>query len=62
MKRGRGGGRFLIFNLKPVQNHLDLFPAERMVYLSPDSNNDLQKFNPDDIYVIGGIIDKGNDR
>ena len=62
MKRGRGGVfLYLTLNLS-VQNHLDLFPAERMVYLSPDSNNDLQKFNPDDIYVIGGIIDKGNDR
>jgi len=39
------------------ESHLDMFPHERLVYLSPDSRNDLIKFNPDDIYVIGGIID-----
>ena len=39
-----------------------MFPTEQMVYLSPDSHNDLHKFNPNDIYVIGGIIDKGEDR
>jgi len=40
------------------ESHLDMFPHERLVYLSPDSRNDLKKFNKDDIYVIGGIIDK----
>ena len=45
-----------------TKSHLDLFPREKMVYLSPDSNNDLRKFNEDDIYVIGGIIDIGDDR
>ena len=39
----------------------DLFPKERLVYLSPDSKNDLMQFDDDDIYVIGGIIDKGTD-
>jgi len=39
----------------------ELFPRERLVYLSPDSKNDLIEFNDDDIYVIGGIIDKGVD-
>ena len=43
-------------------SHLDLFPREKLVYLSPDSNNDLERFNEDDIYVIGGIIDIGDDR
>ena len=33
-----------------------------MVYLSPDSHNDLKTFSEDDIYVIGGIIDIGDDR
>ena len=39
----------------------ELFPKERLVYLSPDSKNDLLQFDEDDIYVIGGIIDKGTD-
>ena len=44
------------------KHQLDLFPREKLVYLSPDSRNDLQSYNDDDIYVIGGIIDKGDDR
>eukprot|EP00088_Acartia_fossae_P025086 TRINITY_DN25947_c0_g1_i1.p1 TRINITY_DN25947_c0_g1~~TRINITY_DN25947_c0_g1_i1.p1 ORF type:complete len:292 (-),score=26.29 TRINITY_DN25947_c0_g1_i1:8-790(-) len=47
------------FNLTQ-ESHLDMFPHERLVYLSPDSKNDLLKYNHDDIYVIGGIIDPGN--
>ena len=44
------------------KHQLDLFPKDKLVYLSPDSRNDLFKYNEDDIYVIGGIIDKGDDR
>ena len=32
------------------------------MYLSPDSRNDLGRYNEDDVYVIGGIIDRGEDR
>merc|ERR1719481_1097320 len=39
-----------------------MFPRERLVYLSPDSHNDLRLFNPNDVYVIGGIVDKGDDK
>jgi len=42
------------------QSHLDMFPPERLVYLSPDSRNDLLHFNHDDIYVIGAIVDRGD--
>jgi len=44
------------------QTHLDIFPPEKLVYLSPDSRNDLTCFNPDDIYVIGGIVDTADNR
>jgi len=44
------------------KHQLDLFPKEKLVYLSPDSRNDLLRFNEDDVYVIGGIIDRGDDR
>lgn len=40
------------------KNVVDMFDPERLVYLSPDSRNDLKEINPDDVYVIGGIIDK----
>jgi len=42
--------------------HLQMFPRDRLVYLSPDSRNDLKYFNHQDIYVIGGILDKFDDR
>ena len=38
------------------KSHLDLFDKDRLVYLSPDSRNDL-KYHADDIYIIGGLID-----
>merc|ERR1712226_1031703 len=29
-----------------------------MGYLSPDAQQDLEDFNPDDIFIIGGLVDK----
>ena len=50
------------FPVEITEKHqTELFPKERLVYLSPDSKNDLKKYDDDDIYVIGGIIDKGTD-
>ena len=50
------------FPVEITEKHqTELFPKERLVYLSPDSKNDLMEFDDDDIYVIGGIIDKGHD-
>lgn len=37
----------------------ELFPLERLVYLSPDSNNVLTNYNFDDIFIVGAIVDKG---
>lgn len=46
----------------PLEVHtksiVDVFPADRLVYLTPHCDNDLDEFAPDDIYVIGGIVDK----
>lgn len=39
-------------------HYLDCYPKERLVYLSPNSPNLLQKFEVDDVYVIGAIVDK----
>lgn len=36
----------------------ELFPKERLVMLSPDSD-EVFKYNADDIYVVGGIVDFG---
>lgn len=37
----------------------EIFPREKIVYLSPKSENVLTKFNHDDIYVIGATGDSG---
>ena len=42
------------------KSYLDLFPKERLVYLSYNAEDTLMKFNPDDIYIIGGLVDKTN--
>jgi len=44
------------------KHQLELFPKEQLVYLSPDSKNDLKKFSGDDVYVIGGLVDRGPER
>lgn len=36
----------------------ELFPKDRLVMLTPDSDNVFQ-YNADDIYVVGGIVDFG---
>jgi len=43
------------------QDHLDMFDNRRLVYLSPDSKNDLKQVSDDDIYVIGALINKSQD-
>ena len=40
------------------KSYLDVFPKERLVYLSPHSEQVLTSVSEDDIYIIGGIIDK----
>ena len=40
------------------KSYTDLFPKEKLVYLSPHSEVTLKEFNCDDIHIIGGIIDK----
>lgn len=35
----------------------DVFPAERLVYMTPHCKTNMDKYNPDDIYVIGGLVD-----
>ena len=44
-----------------TKSYLDLFPAERLVYMTPDSRTDLLEYNPDDIYIVGGIVELNKD-
>lgn len=39
------------------QHYLDLYPRDRLVYLSPHSPYQLQEDHPDNIYIIGGYVD-----
>lgn len=48
----------------PVKIHeadiCDVFPKEKLVLLTPDSSTVLQEYNPDDHYVVSGIVDRGS--
>lgn len=35
----------------------ELFPKQNLVYLTPHCRTDLQSYNPDDIYIIGTMVD-----
>lgn len=47
----------------PIKVHAgditDVFAPEKLVYLSPDAEDELHEFNADDHYVVGTIVDKG---
>lgn len=38
-------------------SYLDLFPREKLIYLSPDSNVEMTSFDHEAVYIIGGIVD-----
>ncbi|CAG2108123.1 unnamed protein product, partial [Medioppia subpectinata] len=40
------------------KSYTDVFPREQLVYLSPHSDTTLDVVSDDDIYIIGGLIDK----
>ncbi|KAJ3593381.1 hypothetical protein NHX12_005716 [Muraenolepis orangiensis] len=40
------------------QRHVDVFPRERLVYLTADSPNVLRAFDPSKVYVVGTFVDR----
>ncbi|BES96418.1 mitochondrial ribonuclease P protein 1 homolog [Nesidiocoris tenuis] len=42
------------------KSYLDLFPKERLVYLTPHCRDTLQEYNHDDVYIVGAMVDKSN--
>jgi len=40
---------------RPVES---VFPVEKIIFLTPDSENDLDELDPEAIYCIGGIVDR----
>ncbi|KAK9883148.1 hypothetical protein WA026_001346 [Henosepilachna vigintioctopunctata] len=42
------------------QSYLDLFPKRNLVYLTPHCKEEMQYYDHDALYIIGGIVDKMN--
>ncbi|XP_055533490.1 mitochondrial ribonuclease P protein 1 homolog [Wyeomyia smithii] len=40
--------------------YTELFPKERLVYLTPHCRTDLKEFSPDDVYIVGAMVDKSS--
>ncbi|CAL8243598.1 unnamed protein product [Lota lota] len=40
------------------RRHVDVFPRERLVYLTADSPNILRTFDPSKVYVVGAMVDR----
>lgn len=38
--------------------YVDAFPKEKLVYLTADAEETLRSFDPEKVYVIGGIVDR----
>uniref|UniRef100_A0A1E1XBW5 RNA (guanine-9-)-methyltransferase domain-containing protein 1 n=1 Tax=Amblyomma aureolatum TaxID=187763 RepID=A0A1E1XBW5_9ACAR len=47
----------LLSELTP-SSYLNIFPKEKLVYLTPDSENTLDVFDYDAVYVVGALVDK----
>uniref|UniRef100_A0A8C8R4V5 tRNA methyltransferase 10 homolog C n=1 Tax=Pelusios castaneus TaxID=367368 RepID=A0A8C8R4V5_9SAUR len=40
------------------QSHIDVFPRNKLIYLTADSPNVMKMFEHDKIYIIGSLVDK----
>ena len=39
------------------QNYLDLYPREKLVYLTPHCRTELHQFDHDAVYIVGALVD-----
>ncbi|CAL7951626.1 unnamed protein product [Xylocopa violacea] len=42
------------------ESYLEMFPKEKLVYLTPNANRIMTKYDPNLIYIIGAMVDKQN--
>ena len=40
------------------KSYLDLFPKEKLIYLSPNSKNEMHEVDEDKVYIIGVLADE----
>lgn len=43
-----------------TKSYLDVFPKEKLVYLTPHCREELTKFDHDAVYIVGCMVDKVN--
>lgn len=52
---------FNIFHIFQIQYHeksyIELYPRDKIVYLTSESDNVIETFEEDTYYVIGGLVD-----
>lgn len=39
-------------------SYLKIFPKEKLVYLTPHCREEMTTYDPDLVYIIGGMVDK----
>lgn len=40
------------------QSYMDVFDRKRLVYLTPHTNDVIEKYDPNAVYIIGALVDK----
>lgn len=44
-----------------TESFTEIFPKDKLVYLTPHADEDLNEFNGNDIYIIGSFVEKHGD-
>ncbi|XP_057367714.1 mitochondrial ribonuclease P protein 1 homolog [Daphnia carinata] len=48
-------------NISP-KSYLDIFPRDKLIYLTPHCQNEMTHFDPDSVYIVGCLVDKGESK